>query len=203
MDPTVLSLCAGIGGLDLGLRLACGARTVCYVEREAYACAVLVARMEEGALDAAPIWFDLLTFDGRPWAGAVDIVAAGFPCQPFSVAGAQLGVEDERWIWPDIARIVREVRPRYVFLENVPPLVKHGLGIVLADLAALGFDAEWGVFAASEVGAPHQRERIFILARVVSDADGRGVREPAERGLLEQALGRDAEPVGAGRQRRW
>lgn len=167
MALRALSLCSGIGGLDLGVKRALGdgVRTVCYVEREAYAAAVLVARMAESALDAAPVWDDLDTFDARAWRGAVDIVVAGFPCQPWSVAGSRLGTEDERWLWPRIAEIIGDVGPRYAFLENVPGLVNgRGLGAVLGGLADLGFDAEWTTLRASDVGAPHRRERLFILA---------------------------------------
>ena len=162
-----LALCSGIGGIDLGLRMALGPggyRTVCHVEREAFAAAVLVARMEDKALDLAPIWDDLATFRGEPWRGVVDLVSAGFPCQPWSVAGKRKGTEDERWIWPSIVRIVREVEPALVFVENVPGLYRHGLREVLSDLAALGFDAEWTNLRASDVGAPHRRERLFVLA---------------------------------------
>lgn len=172
----VLSLCSGYGGLDLGVRLALPcARTVCYVEREAYLAGLLQARMEDGALDRAPVWSDLATFDGIPWRGCVELVTAGFPCQPHSVAGRRGGVEDERWLWPEIARIVREVGCRCVYLENVPGLLTSGgFGAVLGDLAALGFHAEWTCVSAASVGASHQRERLFLLA----------VSERAERGAL-------------------
>ena len=97
-------------------RLGIDYRCVAYVEREAYAAGVLMARMEDASLDQAPIWDDLTTFDGAAWRGCVDIVTAGFPCQPWSVAGSQKGTGDERWIWPDIAAIVRDVEPEIVFL---------------------------------------------------------------------------------------
>lgn len=158
-----IELCAGYGGFTLGLRDH-GISTVAYVERDSYAAATLVARMEEARLDQAPIWDDLCTFDGAAWRGRVDIITAGFPCQPFSTAGKQQGVDDERWIWPWIARIIADVRPRYVFLENVPGLIRAGLAHVLTDFAALGFDAEWGVLSAAAVGAPHRRQRVWILA---------------------------------------
>ncbi len=145
------------------------ARVVCYVEREAYAAAVLAARMAEGALDAAPVWSDVRTFDGRPWRGAVDFVCGGFPCQDISPAGKRAGIHGERsGLWFEYVRIVEEVQPRYVFAENVAALRSRGLDVVLANLAALGFDAEWGCLRASDVGAPHRRDRIFVLAHAVS-----------------------------------
>lgn len=160
-----LHLCSGYGGFELALRLAgINARTVAHVERDAYAAATLVARMEDQTLDQAPIWSDLTTFDGSAWHQRVDIVTAGFPCQPFSTAGQRRGVDDERWLWPHIARIVADLEPRFVFLENVPGLIRGGLPHVLADLATLGFDAEWGLLSAAEIGAPHKRERFWLLA---------------------------------------
>ena len=158
-----MALCAGVGGLELGIKLAIPSyRTVCYVEREVYAARVLVARMEDKTLDAAPIWDDVSTFDGRPWRGVVDIISAGFPCQPWSDAGRRQGVQDERWIWDDIARIIGEVRPLLVFLENVPGLVRGGLGVVLGSLSVLGYNAQWGVFCAAAQGAP-QTDRSSML----------------------------------------
>ncbi len=193
--------------MELGLELAIpGYRAVGYVERDAYAASALVARMGEEALAPAPIWDDLATFDGEPWRGVVDLVSAGFPCQPFSAAGKQLGMEDERWLWPDIERIVREVRPGRIFLENVPGLVRHGLGAVLGGLAALGYDAEWGLFSAAEVGAPHKRERFFLLARRVPDAEcgdlrsEQGWREPERPGTTEpRDVGADVADAASSR----
>lgn len=163
-----ISLCAGYGGLDLGLKLALGEarlQTVCYVEREASAAATLVARMEDEMLDQAPVWDCLETFDGSAWRGAVDIVSAGFPCQPWSCAGRREGTGDARWLWPSVFRIIVDLGAPLAFLENVPGLVSgHGLEYVLSDLASAGFDAEWGHFTAAEVGASHRRARVFILA---------------------------------------
>ena len=122
-----LSLCSGAGGIDLGLTIALpGYRTVGHVERETYAAATLVARMEDASLDRAPVWDDVATFDGRPWRGAVDIVTAGYPCQPFSVAGKRRGADDPRHLWPHVARIIAEVEPPFVFLENVAHHLRLG-----------------------------------------------------------------------------
>jgi DNA (cytosine-5)-methyltransferase 1 len=163
---SVLSLFSGCAGLDLGIGLAVpGARTVCYVERESYAVAVLAARMEEGRLHPAPIWSDVTTFDGQRWRGVVDCVAGGFPCQDISNAGKRVGIDGERsGLWSEFARIIREVGPEYVFVENVAALLVRGFERVLGDLAEMGFDAEWGVFRAADAGAPHLRERVFVLA---------------------------------------
>tara|TARA_R110002020_G_scaffold14119_1_gene50253 strand:- start:2146 stop:3063 length:918 start_codon:yes stop_codon:yes gene_type:complete len=160
-----LSICAGIGGLDIGASLAIPEmRTVCYIEREVFAAATLVARMEEQGIHRAPVWDDLTTFDGKPWRGKVDLILAGFPCQPVSVAGKRKGHEDERWLFDDIARIIDEVRPTYIFLENVRGIVSRGLDRVLGALASLGYDAEWGCLQAKQTGATHKRERWFCLA---------------------------------------
>ena len=164
---TRISLCSGYDGLGLGLKRAIpNVRTVCYVERETYAVASLVAKIKEGKLDDAPVWDDIATFDGRPFEGLVNIIDAGVPCQPWSVAGKRKGAKDDRWIWDDIFRIIIEVQPNYVFLEEVPGFVSGGgLGFVLSDLTKAGFDAEWSCFTAAEVGAPHKRQRLFIMAQ--------------------------------------
>ncbi len=164
-----LAICSGVGGLELGIELALGEqfRCICHVERDAYASATLVARMADKALAPAPIWDDIFTFDPRPWRGNVDIVTAGFPCQPFSVAGKQRAEEDERHLFPRIAEIICDVGPRLVFLENVRGLLTASggrvFGDVLGTMADLGFDSEWLCLRASAVGAPHRRERVFIL----------------------------------------
>lgn len=181
----VLGLCAGINGLELALSIATAGRAkpVCLVEREAYAQAVLVARMEDKAMGQAPVWSDLATFDGKPWSGKVDCIAAGLPCQSFSTAGKRRGIEDERWIWPDMLRVLRECGASVVFGENVTGLRKHGLPIILRDLAALGFHAEWGCFSAQGVGAPHVRKRLFVLA--VANSDRQRFKRERKRWLLE------------------
>jgi DNA (cytosine-5)-methyltransferase 1 len=159
-----LALFAGAGGGILGGHLL-GWRTVCAVEWDAYAASVLVARQNDGCLAPFPIWDDVQTFDGRAWRGVVDVVSGGFPCQDISPTGKGSGIDGKRsGMWRHMARIIREVGPRYVFVENSPMLTVRGMGAVLGDLAAMGYDAEWGVLSAGEIGAPHERERIWILA---------------------------------------
>ena len=159
-----LALFAGGGGGILGGRLL-GWRTVCAVEIDPYARRILLARQRDGMLEPFPIWDDVTTFDGRPWRGRIDVVSGGFPCQDISSAGKGAGIDGERsGLWEEMARIIREVRPRYVFVENSPMLTSRGLGRVLGDLAEMGFDAEYGVLGAYEAGAPHKRDRIWILA---------------------------------------
>ena len=170
----------------------CGSRfqrlaVVCYVEREAYCCEVLVSRMEETRLDEAPVWTDLAAFDGRPWCGVVDCVIAGLPCQPFSVAGKSQGDGDERYVWPDFFRILGEVQPAMVFLENVPGILAWFRSIG-EKLCGLGYEIEAGLFTASEVGASHKRERFFSLA----------YRDRLIQGLRRRPQGRDrAGPADA------
>jgi len=211
-----LSLCAGIGGLDAGLRNARAARTVCYVEREVSAAARLAHRMGDGSLDAAPLWSDLKTFDAGEWRGRVDLVFGGYPCQPFSVAGKQLGARDPRHLWPEFVRILRHSDAPVLFIENVRGHLRVGFDEVLADLASLGFDAEWDIFAARDVGAPHKRERLFALAyrgrdgrelvRSTLDDDGTFARGNESHGCgegLADADGLEVEQLSRRERRRW
>ena len=160
-----LALFAGAGGGILGGKLL-GWRTVCAVEWEPYPASVLVARQNDGFLPSFPIWNDVCTFNGRPWRGIVDVVSGGFPCQDISVAGKGAGIDGERsGMWGEMARIIYEVQPQYVFVENSPMLTSRGLGRVFGDLASMGFDAKWGVLGAADVGANHQRDRIWIVGK--------------------------------------
>lgn len=167
-----VGLCAGYGGIELGLhRVISNLRSVALCEIEAFACANLVAKMEAGLMDPAPIWTNLKTFPWPAFHGKVDILTGGYPCQPFSSAGKRKGHEDPRHLWPFIADGIASMRPGIVFFENVEGHISLGLREVLADLAALGYRVEgssgqatWGLFSAREVGAPHQRKRVFILA---------------------------------------
>ena len=174
-----LALFAGAGGGILGGKLL-GWRTVCAVEWNEHARQVLAARQDDGCLEPFPIWDDVQTFDGHPWRGRVDVVSGGFPCQDISAAGKGAGINGERsGMWSHMARIVGEVEPGFVFVENSPLLVGRGLGVVLADLAAMGYDARWGVVSAENAGALHQRERLWIVAN--SNLHGMPERIPATR----------------------
>lgn len=159
-----LHLFAGAGGGILGGMLL-GHTPVCAVEIEPYPRSVLLQRQRDGILPRFPIWDDVTTFDGKPWRGIADVVCGGFPCQDISSAGKGAGLSGERsGLWSEMRRIIGEVEPRFVFVENSPMLTLRGLGIVLGELAEMGYDAAWGVLGAGDAGAPHQRDRIWILA---------------------------------------
>lgn len=180
-----LSLCAGIGGVDLGLRrVVRNLSTVAMVEREAFCAANLVQKMEEGELDPCPVYTDLLRFPWERFRGRVDIVSGGFPCQPFSVAGSRKATEDERHLWPHIKSGMSVLGNRVCFFENVDGIASakspgyHSvLHHVLSDLEEMGFRATAGQFSAKEVGAPHLRKRWFILGVAHPDSDPRDQRQ--------------------------
>jgi len=160
-----ISLCTGYAGIELGLKRAIPTlRTVCYVEVEAFVCANLVTKIEAGKLDVAPIWTDIKTFDGSLFRKRVHIITAGYPCQPFSVAGKRKGTDDPRHLWPHIARIIKTVEPLWFFGENVSGHLGLGFPEVYRSLRNMGYKVEAGLFTAAECGAPHKRERLFILA---------------------------------------
>ena len=188
-----LHLFAGAGGGILGSELL-GFRTVCAVELEPWSASVLLARQNDGLLPTFPVWDDVRTFDGRPWRGLVDVVSGGFPCQDISAAGKGAGIDGARsGLWREMHRIVGEVRPQYVFVENSPMLTSRGLGCVLGDLAAIGYDAEWMVLGADDVGAPHERKRMWILAVKSAAGAGHEICNPASQGFQDgrsQKMGR-------------
>lgn len=174
-----LSLFTGAGGGILGSKML-GWRTVGYVEYEDYPQRVIAQRIEDGFYDQAPIFGDIRTFISEGYAdayqGMVDIVSGGFPCQPFSVAGRQRAGDDERDMWPYTIEVIRRVRPRWAFLENVPGLLSAAddvhdryFGKILGELAEAGYDAEWAVLGADDVGAPHRRKRLWILSHAADD----------------------------------
>lgn len=196
---THLGLCAGYGGIELGLqRIFHALRTVALCEIEAFACANLVAKMEAGLLDPAPIWSDLKTFPWKMFRGKVDILTGGYPCQPFSAAGKRLGQNDPRHLWPFIADGIRILQPRVVYFENVDGHISLGLREVIEELGELGYKATWGIFSAREVGAPHQRKRVFILAYSNSAGIPRSISELGDLSQIRQRradLAQDTVPA--------
>ena len=167
-----LALFTGAGGGLLAGHLL-GWRTVCAVEIEDYARRVLLQRQADGFLPRFPVWDDVRTFDGKPWSGKINVISGGFPCQDISAAGKGDGLEGERsGLWREMFRIICEVRPNFVFVENSPNLTTRGLGVILGNLASVGFNARWGVLGAGDIGAKHQRDRIWIVA-YTNDTDRR------------------------------
>ena len=211
-ELTHLSLCTGYGGIDLGLKRALrDVRTVAYVEIESFACENLVTKVEAGLLDAAPIWTDLKTLSWENFRGRVDILSSGFPCQPFSAAGRRAGDSDPRHLWPHITAGIRELGyPPIVFFENVEGIISSKLRgdgwadpagtpvllHVLRELERMGYTATAGVFSASEVGAPHQRKRVFILGR-------RADLSEAGRGIVDRLLRETERGQDVGSRSRW
>jgi len=195
---THISLCSGYEGIGLGLRRVLpNLREIAFVEREGFPVANLVAKMEEGKLDAAPVFTDVKQFPYGKFRGQVDILSGGFPCQPFSCAGQRKATDDPRHLFPYIRDGIRDCEPRIVFLENVGGIIsaktadgESVLKYVLRELEGLGYRATAGVFSAEEVGAPHQRKRVFILGMANSEDIGRGGRTHRDRddgaGLQEQ-----------------
>lgn len=161
-----LALFSGAGGGLLAAKLLRW-RTVCAVELEPFRAERLCNRQNEGFLPPFPIWNgDIAAFDGRPWRGFVDVVSGGFPCQDISAANPFAeGITGARsGLWKEMRRVICEVGPSFVVVENSPMLTSRGLGTVLGDLAEMGFDAVWGVMGADDIGAFHRRDRIYILA---------------------------------------
>lgn len=163
-----LDICAG-SGIGSACFEALGlCRTVCYIEIDDYCQRLLQQRMSDGWINNAPIWDDLKTFDGKPWSGLVDFMFGGIPCQPHSTAGTRKGLEDDRDLWPDYFRVLCDIRPKFALVENVQGLLSSNkrkmFGGILKDLAEAGYDAEWYVISAGSVGAPHKRNRLWLLA---------------------------------------
>ena len=182
----------GYGGNALGLkRVIPGLRSVAVCERDAFVVANMVSKMEKGLLDAVPIWTDVTDFPTEPFGyQQLDFFAASYPCQGFSHAGKRLGTEDPRHLWPYCRKFIQHARPGWVWLENVEGHITLGLSTVLADLEEDGYKAAWGIFSASEVGAPHQRKRVFILAHQFNEG---------LQGHSGNVNGEGREPRGEGR----
>jgi DNA (cytosine-5)-methyltransferase 1 len=198
---TVLSLCSGYGGIELGLGLAgVKYRTVAYVEIEAYQCQVLVSKMQAGILPPAPIWTNLESLPVEPFRNRIDILTAGYPCQSFSTAGTRQGAESEKYLWPYIADIIRSVRPFRVFCENVIGHTSLGLREVISDLEGLGYRTEWGIYSATLCGAPHQRKRIFLMGDRTGQPAGESVADADSTG--HDTNGRQPRPPEPGNHTR-
>ena len=190
---THLGLCAGYGGIELGLkRVLPTMRTVALCEIEAFAIANLVAKMEAGLMDPAPIWTNLKTFPWAEFRDRVDVLTGGYPCQPFSSAGKRAGADDPRHLWPYIASGIRLLKPRVCFFENVEGHITLGLSTVISDLEEMGYNVSFGIFSASECGAPHQRKRVFILAY-----------RNSERGQLSNWWKQSTEQMSIGNGKAW
>ena len=163
--PTVIAFCAGYGGIERGLDLAgLEHRVIAFVEIEAFAIANLVSKMEAGLIPPAPIYTDIKTFPSEIFRDCVDILTAGYPCQPFSAAGSRKGEDDPRHLWPHIRRHIKAIRPAQCFFENVEGHISLGLPTVISDLEEDGFSATWGIFGTKELGFSHERKRVFICA---------------------------------------
>lgn len=197
----IMSLCAGVGGLELGILLALHhrgevGRGICYVEREVAAAASLVASMEAGWLHPAPVWSDMLTFDARPWRGAVHILASGDPCQDNSVAGKRAGDKGERFLAPQVCRLAEECRPDLIFRENVPGNADGQLGAIVPTLERMGYRVAAGIFSSAAAGNTMRRERLFIMA--VCEGEPRGNDHRCNDGNLAGSAGEiDEQPLGS------
>ncbi len=166
-SPATINFCPGILGIERGLKRAgVNPRIVAYVEIESFIIANLLASMEAGVLDPAPIWTDAKTFDARPFRGRVHGFIAGYPCPGESVAGLREGHLYKGFIWPAIRRAIAAARPLWCFFENVDDHLTGTFPIVLRSLRLMGYSVEAGIYSAEEVGAPHERKRIFILAKL-------------------------------------
>lgn len=187
-----LALFAGAGGGLLASELI-GIDTRCAVEIDPYARSVLLARQRDGMLGRFPIWDDVKTFDGRPWRGSIELVSGGFPCQDISAAGKGGGITAERsGLFFEMLRIIKEVRPKFVFAENSPNLRTRGLVTVVQEFNRLGYDVRWCVLGAWQVGGPHKRNRMWIFA-YLPDTDGKMADSKSTRFKKNGAFGNVAE----------
>ena len=194
-----LDLFSGIGGI--GLALEPWVRTVAYCERDRYAQGVLLSRMQSGDIDRAPIWDDVTSLRGD-MLPRIDIIFGGFPCQDISVAGLGKGLDGKRsGLFFEIARLIQECKPSFVFLENVPAIRTRGGERAVKELAALGYDCRWTTLSAAAVGAPHKRERWFLLAYSKREGLQRGlpIRPNEERESQFRHVGRGRSGIPAGR----
>ena len=186
----VLDLFSGIGGFSLGLE-SVGMETVAFCEMDAFCQKVLKKHWPN-----VPIHSDIKELDGNEYRGAVELICGGFPCQPFSVAGEQRGAEDDRALWPEMLRVIREVQPTWVIGENVSGIINMELDNVLSDLEAEGYAAQTFVLPACSVDAKHRRDRVWIVAHANRQGEPDESERVAER---ERVL---AHPSGQSRRSR-
>ena len=190
-----LSLFSGAGGGLLATKHLLGWKTIGYVEVDQYCQAILAQRIEDGYLDPAPIFGDIKQFISEGYAesykGMVDVITAGFPCQPFSVAGKQKGEQDERNLWPETRDTISIIRPRYIYLENVPNLLAHSyIWTILSEITEMGYDCKWGIISAADVGAIHKRARWWMVAH--TNFSG-----------FEKCWGKSISPIQFTQTRKW
>lgn len=196
----IISMCSGMRGIERGLeRIMPSIRTVCHVEIEAFICENLVCEMEAGMVAPAPVFTDVKKFYGTPFRDRIHGIVAGYPCQPFSVAGKRGGTEDPRHLWPYIAKHIEAIRPLWCFFENVPGHINLGFEQVKSDLEKLHYKVEAGIFSAEEVGAPHQRKRLFILA--MANSDSKSIRNC--EGGLHATASPTSEKLGNTQKHNW
>lgn len=158
-----LSLFSGIGGIDVAL--SDYVRPIAYCEIDPYCQGVLLSRMESSDISRAPIWDDIRSFDGSIWESYTDIIYGGFPCQDISIAGHGKGLEGERsGLFFEMLRLAKEIKPKFLFFENVPPITQRGGIQIINEIAEMGYDCRWCVISAASVAALHHRERWFLLA---------------------------------------
>jgi len=175
-----IDLFSGYGGITLALKDY--SRPIIYCEIEKYCQGIILSRMDEGALSFAPIWDDVATLDGAKLRGLVDIIVGGFPCQDISVAGKGVGLEGERsGLFFEIVRLAEEIKPTFLFLENVAAIRTRGLDRVIEELTEVGYDCRWCMLSAADVGANHKRERWFLLAHSQSSGDRGRLRDLFEK----------------------
>lgn len=201
-SPVILSICTGLRGIERGIERAIGScRVAAYVEIEAFATWNLVAAMESGFLDPAPIWTDIKTFPAQHFHKKIHIVTAGYPCQPFSLAGKRNGERDPRHVFPYIASAIEEIRPNICFFENVTGHLSCGFDTVKRTMEAMGYRVEAGIYSAQEVGAPHLRERLFILAVIPNSicSNGYEVQNKNRKPIRGQKSFVNGYPGGADR----
>lgn len=212
-SPVILSLCPGMLGIERGFERA-SARlgwkrhtTAAYVEIEAFICWNLVKQMEQGVLAAAPVHTNIKTFNGDLFRGKVHGIFGGYPCQPFSLAGERKGTEDPRHLWPYISGIIKSIRPVFCFFENVSGHLSMGFDEVYRSLSDMGYRVEAGIFTAEEVGAPHERERLFILAIKMEYANFDTIQRREEFGRIRPEFIRTSEELAntfcEGWKRKW